>query len=215
MGTKAKGKKGILTTGTKKLNKASEYLAKQTASPNAALVAAEASDLTLKRDGYVKAAQKHVDARALAELAGEAELTAEKALDASMSSYVRKGTEGADGNAGILTSLGIDLASAPTIVTGPAPAPTNVQLKEGAVSGQCKSAWSRPQGAGAFIAQYRLEPTAGNPAPADWLPAEGHHTSKVEWVIDGLPPAASLRVRVRAIGDEMGDWSDEVLGKAR
>jgi hypothetical protein len=132
-----------------------------------------------------------------------------------MSSYVRKGTEGADGNAGILTSLGIDLASAPTTVTGPAPAPTSVQIKEGAVSGQCKSTWSRPQGAAAFVAQYRLEPTAGNPAPGEWTPAEGHHTSKVEWILDGLPPAASLRVRVRAIGGEMGDWSDEVLGKAR
>ena len=63
------------------------------------------------------------------------------------------------------------------------------------------------------MAQYKLEGPGGTPAA--WLPEDGFSTKTLEWKIDQLPPAAQIRVRIRAIGDEIGPWSDEVLGKAR
>ena len=63
--------------------------------------------------------------------------------------------------------------------------------------------------------RYRLEPAPGAPA-TPWLPGEsGYATKNVEWLIEGLPPAAAFRVQVCAIGAQVGPWSDEVLGKAR
>jgi hypothetical protein len=214
--TKARPKMGVLKKPPTKLAKVADYLSAQATSPSGPKMATEALDLKAKRDAYVTAQNAAVTARAVADQADLDAADAEDDLDTSIGTYVRKGGVVAAGDAAVLTSLAIDVAAARgPQAEGPAPAPLNVALLMGSDSGQGKLKWARPAGVGAFVAQYRLKPTSPNTPPGEWLPPEGYATNKVEWLIDGVPPAALLRARVRSIGAEIGEWSVEVLGKAR
>jgi len=215
-----KGTSGKKSTVADKKALGAKYVAAQGASPSGAKVATEAtavgaalstlSTLELARPPLVAALDKNT---------GDT-LTAETTLDGALDGYARASAKVAGTDASVLASLGVDeVAKRSAETTGPAPVPTDATLKEGKVSGSALGKWKRPPQVGAFQAQYKLEPLpnapAGTPAP-DWMPpGDGFATTKVEWVITGLPPAAALRLRVRAIGAEVGPWCDEVLGKAR
>ena len=213
--SKAKPKKGALKSASTKLAKVADLLSAQITSPSGPKLALEAGDLLTKRDEYTAAVGVAVTAKTTAEQAVADAVVAEEALNASIDTYVRRGGKIAAGSATVLTSLAIDVAAVKAPHTGPANAPTKLVVQMGADSGQSRMKWTRPTGAAAFLAQYKLEPATPSSPPTDWLPAEGHATNKVEWLVDGLPPAAILRGRVRSIGAEIGAWSDEVLGKAR
>jgi hypothetical protein len=141
-------------------------------------------------------------------------------LVSSMTDFTNKALKVSKNDPKLLASLAVP--SLPTVRgpkdTGPAAAVTGINLAEGTLSGDLDCKWARPKGAAAFVLQYKVEP-AGPPQPGtqapDWLPGEGYFTKNIDWTITGLPPAASVRVRIRAIGAQVGPWSDEVLGKAR
>ncbi len=218
---KARGKMGDLRKTTAKLKKVNEYLAAQPNSPAGSQVATQATALKAALSTYTGAAATYVTAKAAADKAESDEVAADAALDTSVKNYVNAGNEVAAGDADVLKSLAIDAAALRSAApAGPPPAPATLTIAEGEVSGETKLKWGpRPLGVAAFVVQYKLEALppgspAGTPAP-DWSPVGGYHTKKLEWVVDGLPPAAAIRGRVQSIGDELGPWSDDVLGKAR
>jgi hypothetical protein len=203
-------------TQAEKLETSSTCLAAQAQSPVGAQVAAEAAALKAARADLVTKNQERTDILAALEKKDIEILNAEAVHDTAIQDYTHRAAIVAKDDATVLKGLGAEPVTAQRSprATGPADVPGNVRLGPGADTGSALTRWSRPDGAGAFVAQYRLEPAAGAPA-TDWTPAEGFATNKLSWQIDGLPPAAHLRVRVKAIGAEVGPWSDEVLGRAR
>jgi hypothetical protein len=199
------------------LDQSAGYLAAQAESPVGAQIAAEATALKAGRDAL---------------LAREDELTVIKATYDSkfvdvvkawddhanaIDTYARRAVIIAKGDPAVLQGLGVEIL---TIQRGPrdqgpASTPTNLRVLPGEDSGSVSVRWARPRGAAAFLAQYKLEPLSEGAPPSDWLPAEGFATKNLEWSIDNLQPSAQVRVRVRAIGAQIGPWSEEALGRAR
>jgi hypothetical protein len=199
------------------LDQSGGYLAAHAESPVGAQIAAEATTLKTSRDAL---------------LARDNELTLIKAtydskvLDLvkawddhanAIDTYARRAVIIAKGDRAVLQGLGVEFISLQRgpRAKGPAGTPTNVRVAPGEDSGSVNVKWARPRGAGAFLAQYKLEPLSADAPPSDWFPAEGFATKNVEWLIDNLQPIAQVRVRVRAIGAEIGPWSEEALGRAR
>jgi hypothetical protein len=82
----------------------------------------------------------------------------------------------------------------------------------GAVSGEAVLRCKKVPHAGAYLFEYKLEPSQ----PSDpWLPQGGILTTHVETTVGGLAPEQLLRGRVRAIGGVVGGWSEEVTGRAK
>ncbi len=198
---------------------ANQYVAAQATSAEGAQLANEAGSLKTA----ITSIQGLVGARPalLAALLKNEDDTfvADGVLDTAIGDYATKAAKVAGNDPSVLSSLGVQQAAprAPRN-DGPADIVTDVETGEGAVSGSLDVVWTRPHGAGAFLVQYKVEPATplapGATAP-DWGPGDGIPTKNVTITITGLPPGASVRVRVRAIGAEVGQWSAEVLGKAR
>lgn len=90
-------------------------------------------------------------------------------------------------------------------VSGPPPAPTNLRLSKGSVSGSVKVRYKTAQ----MPSINEAQSNAGNPnAEADWHPAGIFKGLSGE--IPDQTPGARLWVRVRTVGAKglMGDWSD-------
>ena len=204
-------------SGPEQLDQSGGYLAAQAESPAGPQLATEATALKTSRDAL---------------LARDNELTLIKATYDSkllevvkawddhanaIDTYARRAIILAKGDRAVLQGLGVEFISLQRgpREKGPAGTPTNLRVAPGEDSGSVNVKWTRPRGAGAFLAQYKLEPLSADAPPSDWLPAEGFATKNVEWSLDNLPPSAQVRVRVRAIGARIGPWSDEALGRAR
>jgi hypothetical protein len=160
--------------------------------------------------------QRRRDALAVLGKIDDEIVLADGALSKALGNYAHEAANVSGDDREVLKSLGVAWIDPDrgTRDDGPAATPTKVRLAPGAESGTSLMKWARPDGAAAFLAQFRLDPPVPG-QPAEWQPPEGYATKKVEWLIEDLPPAATLRGRVRAIGAERGEWSDEVLGKAR
>lgn len=204
-------------TGTQKLDLGKECLAAQAQSPVGSQIATEAAALKAARDAVIARGEELTNLRAELDKKQLELRTAESDLDTAIENYAHEAANIAKDDPSVLLGLGVEAAAtqrAPR-AEGPAEMPSNVRVLLGEDSGTVIVKWTRPIGAGAFLAQYKLEPQAAGAPPSDWSPAEGFATKKVEWAIDNLPPAAHVRVRVRSIGAEVGPWSEEVLGRAR
>jgi hypothetical protein len=205
-----------------KLDLGQKYIAAQAASPAGAQIVPEVTALKAARQTVLTKDQEYADIKAMLDEKFIERTAAALVHNGAIDDYAYKAAKVANGDIAVLTSLGVDGAATKRVrrVAGPADIVTDLRLDEGLTTGTSMMKWTRPVGAAAFIAQYKLElppPAPGAPPvpPAEWLPAEGFATKSVEWTIDGLPPAAQIRARIRAIGAQIGPWSDEVLGKAR
>jgi hypothetical protein len=199
-----------------RLDLSAKYLSNQKTSPQGPQVAAEATDLQTKRDALVAREKEYSDIHAELLAKGQDVTAADDDHDASIAAYATKAAIVAKNDPEVLKSLGVDAAATTrTAHEGPAAVVTGIFTLEGPTSGSSYARWARPPGAAAFLVRYRLEPAPGAP-PAPYQPSEnGYATKGVEWLIEGLPPAAAFRIQVCAIAAQVGPWSDEVLGKAR
>jgi hypothetical protein len=216
--SKLKAKTGMSgKTQAECLNESGAKLAAQAQSPAGTLIAAEATALKTSRDALVSKNEALTTVHAEYERAQREVVNAEAEHIDAIETYARRAAIIAKGDITVLQSLGVEAAATQRIprAQGPADVPANLRVLPGEDSGSTIVKWARPRGAGAFLAQYKLESPAEDAPSSDWLPAEGFATTKVEWWIENLPPAAHLRVRVRSIGAEIGPWSEEVLGRAR
>ena len=214
---KLKPKTGVTTmTRVEKLDLSAGYLSAQKTSPVGTQIATETTDLQTKRDTLVTKEKEYSDLHASLLAKGQEVTGADTAHDGAIEAYAFRAGKIADGNADVLKSLGVTAAATTrTVHTGPADVVTDIFILDGPQPGSAYIRWTRPPGAAAFLVRVRLE-TAPGAAPAPWIPHEnGYPTKNVEWLIDGLPPAAAFRVQICAIGAEVGPWSAEVLGKAR
>lgn len=202
------------------LKSASDMVSAQSTSPVGAQLAAEAGDVKAGIDAVSAANTAESKASAAYVAAHGATLDAEDDLADRMNTYARKAVKVCDDDAELLKTTAVvsNPSTRSAKDTGPAEMVTGILVLPGDESGSARVKYKRPGNAAAFIIQYQIEPASPLPAgspPADWLPADGFHTKNVEWVIVGLPAGATIRVRVRAIGAQLGPWGDEVLGKAR
>jgi hypothetical protein len=202
------------------IKQANEMVAAQAQSPVGAQLTAEITDVKTAVTAVTTAGTAETNAAAALATAKDNVVSAEDNLIDKMNAYSTKAIKVTGGNLDLLKTTAVQAVSGQhgPRDNGPAGVVTGVGVGAGPESGQAQIHWKRPHGAAAFIAQYMLEPASPPPAgapPPQWLPSEGYHTKKVEWLITGLPPAAAIRVRIRAIGAEIGAWSDDVIGKAR
>jgi hypothetical protein len=204
-------------TQTQTLGMSQGYLAAQAQSPVGAQIAEEAAALKAAREAVILRDEELANLQAELDKKKLELLTAGKEHDTAIENYAHRAGNIAKDDPTVLQGLGVEAAATQRAphAEGPADSPDNLRVLPGPASGSSIVKWTRPAGAGAFLAQYRLESEAGGAPAADWVPADGFATKKVEWPIENLPPAAHLRVRVRAIGAEVGPWSEEVLGRAR
>jgi hypothetical protein len=215
--TKVKAKAGTAgKTQAQKLKVSQTYLAAQAQSPVGTQIAQETAALKASRDTLLSRIQERANLRAQLDEKEIEVLTAEADHDTAIQDYAHEAANIAKDDPTVLQGLGVEraLTHRGPRAARPADVPGKVRLMPGVDFGSARMKWTRPEGAGAFVAQYRIEEPPGV-ATTEWTPAEGFATSGVSWEIDGLPPAAHLRGRVRAIGAERGPWSEEVLGRAR
>jgi hypothetical protein len=204
-------------SGPEQLDQSGGYLAAQAESPVGPQLAVEATALKASRDALLA----RDDELTLIKATYDSKLLeVVKAWDDhanAIDTYGRRAVIIAKGDRAVLQGLGVEFISLQRgpRVKGPVYAPTNIRVLAGEDSGSVIVKWVRPRGAGAFLAQYKLEPLSPDAPPTDWFPAEGFATKNVEWSIDNLQPIAQVRVRVRAIGAQIGPWSEEALGRAR
>jgi len=214
---KLKAKTGVTSlTRAEKLDLSSTYLAAQKTSPLGPQVATEAADLTTKRATLQTKEQEYVTIQASLTAKAAEVVTADEEHDGAIAKYAFEATVVAANDPEALKGLGVAAAATTrTVHVGPADVVTGIFTLEGPTSGSAYVRWPRAPGAAAFLARYRLDTAPGAPV-APYQPSEsGYATKNVEWLIEGLPPAAAFRVQVSAIGAQVGPWSDEVLGKAR
>ena len=128
----------------------------------------------------------------------------------ALAAYANAAAQAANGDASVLTSLGVDTAANPSkpeteVITAPV-----VTVVPGANPGDVKLRCGRVPRAGAYVFEYKLEPSQ----PADpWL---GNTSTKlVSTLVSGLAPAQLIRARARAIGVTASPWSVEVVGRAK
>jgi hypothetical protein len=199
------------------LDQSGKYLAAQAESPVGAQIVAEATALKASREALLTRDEELIAIKATYD--GKF-LEVAQAWDDhanAIDTYARRAVIIAKGDRAVLQGLGVEVLSIQRGPRdqGPAGAPTNLRVLAGDDSGSVIVRWSRPRGAGAFLAQYKLEPLSPDAPPSDWFPAEGFATKNLDWSIDNLQPIAQVRVRVRAIGAQIGPWSEEALGRAR
>ena len=202
------------------MEQANEMVAAQAQSPVGSQLTNEIADVKAAITAVGTANTAHDTAAATLATAQTNVITAEDGLVDAMNAYAQKAVKISKNDPAVVKTTAVQTVSnvRQPKDTGPAAVVTGISAVPWKETGQSKVHWKRPPGAAAFIAQYMLEPTsppAPGAPPPQWLPSDGYSTKNVEWIIDGLPPAANLRVRIRAIGAELGPWSDEVLGKAR
>jgi hypothetical protein len=204
-------------TREQKLDLSKERLAAQALSPAGSEIAAEATALKAARDSVMARSQEVTEIKAALDKKERELRLAEADHDTAIEVYAYRAGIIAKDDPIVLQSLGVEALTTQRAPRdeGPADMPANLRVVPGADSGSAIMKWSRPDGAAAFLAQYKLESQAADAPATDWFPSDGFATKKVEWTIDNLPPAAHLRGRVRAIGAEVGPWSEEALGRAR
>jgi len=124
--------------------------------------------------------------------------------------YANAAAQLAEGDSSVLTSLGVDAAASPTrpgteVIIAPV-----VKVQAGANAGEVKLRCGRVPHAGAYVFEYKLEPSQ----PTDpWL---GNVTTKLaQTTVTGLAPVQAVRARARAVGVTSGPWSEEVVGRAK
>ena len=136
-------------------------------------------------------------------------------LETALEDYSRGAVKLAGNDAVLLGALGVESTKkrAPNGAHPTPDAPTGLVIQLGARPGEVLFKCHRSRYAGAYVFQYKLEPSL----PTDpWLPdGEGLLTRRVSATVSGLAPSQMLRARVRAIGDQSSVWSEEVLGQAR
>jgi hypothetical protein len=216
--SKLKAKTGMSgKTQAECLDDSGAKLAAQAQSPAGTLIAAEATALKASRDALLSKNETLTNVAAEYDRAQRDVLKAEGEHIDAIETYARRAAILAKGDITVLQSLGVEAAATQRTprAQGPAEVPGNLRVLPGEDSGSVIVKWARPRGVGAFLSQYRLESPAEDAPSSAWLPAEGFATTKVEWSIENLPPAAHLRVRVRSIGAELGPFSEEMLGRAR
>ncbi|HTA65881.1 MAG TPA: fibronectin type III domain-containing protein [Xanthomonadaceae bacterium] len=108
-----------------------------------------------------------------------------------------------NGDRVVLTASGFPLQRSPQPI-GVLPAPENLRLSRGAVSGQLRARCKNVAKASAY--QWRI---AAVQTPGVWLPADP--TVAARTTLAGLTPGTAYLVQVRAIGTRgPSDWSDAV-----
>lgn len=184
----------------------------QAAAPLGEKVAAQAATLKQMHDTLVK---KVAERKTLDDLivVKDGEITAAvQDYDAALQEYALGAVKAADGDVVTLTTLGVTPATtSKSKIVGPPEAPRNVRVLAGPAPGSLIVKHSRPAGSGSFAVQYKLEPSQ----PEDpWQAPEALQSKSAVHELDGLAAAQLVRVRVRALGDEWGPFSVEVVGRA-
>jgi hypothetical protein len=120
--------------------------------------------------------------------------------------YAHRAVTIAKGDRAVLQGLGLEVLAVQhgQRFEGPADAPTNLRVLPGQGSGSVIVRWSRPRGAAAFLAQYKLEPLSADAPPSNWLPAEGFATKNLDWSIDNLQPIAKQKAGSLAVITDQG-----------
>jgi hypothetical protein len=133
--------------------------------------------------------------------------------DTALQDYALGAVKAADGDVVVLQTLGVTPASITrSKITGPPEAPENVRIAAGPTPGSLIVKHSRPAGSGSFAVQYKLEPSK----PEDsWEAPESLQSRSTVHQLGGLAPAQLVRIRVRALGDGWGPFSEEVMGRAQ
>lgn len=210
-------KLGVATlTVDEKIEKGQKYISAAAQSAVGAQVLTQVDGIKAATGALKTKLQERTDALALLDKLDEEIVLADGTLARALGNYVHQAANLAGDDREVLKGLGVDWIEPERSprAQGPADAPTKVRFNPGEDAGTSTLKWARPEGAAAFLAQFRLDQPVAGQSP-EWQPPEGFATKNLEWLIEGLPPAATLRGRVRAIGAELGKWSDEVLGKAR
>jgi hypothetical protein len=128
----------------------------------------------------------------------------------SLVAYANAASTFANGDASVLATVGVDEAAKPTKPADEVIVAPVLKVVAGAVEGTVELKCDRVPHAGAFVFEYKLEPSQ----PTDpWL---GNITTKLaKTTVTGLAPAQLVRGRVRAVGVVPGPWSVEVVGRAK
>ena len=197
----------------KKLDVTGGYLSARAESPIAAAVEPEAIALQSKRNILIEAIAAHKDAEAIALARGAAVGVASLAHDEAAADYAKAVGKKGRGDPSVLKASAVAQVSARRKHTATPAKVEGITTSRGTEPGDLDLAYPRPEGAVAFAIQYKRE----SALPTDpWLPADGPiQTRKVLWTITSLPVNTDIRVRIQAIGDFVGPWSDEVVGRTR
>lgn len=189
------------------------YLEAHPQSPVAAEVQVEATTLQTKRDAVLSVRAERTRARNLVEILDGAVAVADQEHDQAAADYANAVARKSKGDPAILKASAVAQASARRKHKAVPDKVEHVTTERGAEPGELDVEFERPEGAVSFAIQYRRESA---PPTTPWLPEDGPIlTRKPRCTIQGLPVNEEIRVRVQAIGDVAGHWSDEAVGRTR
>lgn len=159
--------------------------------------------LVLKKEGEIKVEKDANEAAYVIAVANH---------DAATMDYATAAAKLSAGDKSMLTTLGVTAAAPPTKATNAAAGGTTLTVSRGPNAGDVVFKCRKVAGAGAYIVEYKLEPSLPTDA---WLPPGGIITKYVSATVSGLAPEQQVRGRIRGVGGTLGPWSTEVVARAR
>jgi hypothetical protein len=187
-----------------------KYISGQASGDTQNKLTAQAQAVATTRTSLVGLLAKKADLTAQLATTQGAIVVADTQYSGAVTAYADAAATLAAGDASVLASLGVDAAASPTKPANEVVGTPVLKVAPGTNPGEVKLTCGRVPHAGAYIFEYKLEPSQ----PADpWI---GNVTTKfVSTVVPGLAAAQAVRVRVRAVGVTPGPWSLEVVGRAK
>jgi hypothetical protein len=197
----------------KKLDISAGYVAAQAQNDTANKLQPQAQRLVSVRTNLTALLGKRVQLQQEKNANDAAVVVAVVEHDQATNDYAQEAAIVAAGDRSVLATYGV--AAAADGVRGAndqVGVTSKLTVLPGAVSGEARLRCKKVPHAGAYLFEYKLEPSQ----PTDpWLPQGGILTTHVETTVGGLAPEQLLRGRVRAIGGVVGGWSEEVVGRAK
>jgi hypothetical protein len=187
-----------------------QYISGQASGDTQNKLTAQAQTVSTTRTSLVTLLGKRSDLKAQLATTEGAIVVADAQYGSAVTAYADAAALLAAGDASILAGLGVAAAASPIKPVDEIVAAPVLKVVQGVSSGDVKLECARVPHAGAYIFEYKLEPSQ----PTDpWL---GNIVTKfVSTVVPGLAAAQAIRVRARAVGVTPGPWSVEVVGRAK
>ena len=205
---RVRGKVGVKRTRTQFLDLGQQYISGQIAGDPQAKLTTEVQAVVTTRTSLMALLSKRADLKATLDTTQGAIVVADAAYAKALHGYADAAADLAAGDASVLANLGGTAAGTAKPSTAAVDAPV-LTVAAGPSSGEVELSCARVPGAGAYIFEYKLEPSL---VTDPWL---GDLTTKlVSVMIPGLAAVQLVRARVRAVGVTAGPWSVEVVGRA-
>jgi hypothetical protein len=207
---RVRAKVGSKRSRTKLLALGEKYVSGQAAADPGNKLATEAKAVAAARTGLLGLVTKRSDLKAQIDTTNGAIVIADVQYADTLEAYATAAATFSIADASLLAQLGVDKVAAPTKPLDEVLGTPLLSILAGLDGGDVLFKCKRVQHAGAYLFEYKLEPSQ---ASDPWL---GNITTKLtSTTVTGLAASQLLRARVRAIGVTPGPWSAEVVGRAK